>query len=190
ASVTISMRSSFATSLSATTVRSATCDASGNRRCDDPVDLSASGGLAAPMVESTFVLNDVLVQVRGSGTAAWNTLRDYRLAYDQGGPTTITDPFSGVAQSPAGRLLPAGLSEVGGDGSTALPGRTFGYGQQTQWYEDSVWAPAPSTNCGPSWNNGQTFHQGCNLWSKSYAGNSYYLSSLSNGQGLSQTFSW
>jgi RHS repeat-associated protein len=184
------MRVSFQASHSVTHVSGRSCAASGSQRCDDPVDLSASGGLAAPAVESTFVLNDVLVQVRGSVSAAWNTVRDYRLAYDQGGPATITDPFSGVAQSTAGRLLLTSLTEIGGDGSTALPSRTFGYSQQTQLYEDSVWAPTPSTNCGPSWNNGATFGQGCNLWSQSYAGNSSYLSSASNGQGLTQTFSW
>jgi RHS repeat-associated protein len=184
------MRVSFQASHSVAHVSGASCTANGAQRCDDPVDLSASAGLSAPLVESTFVLNDALVQVRGSPTAGWNTLRDYRLAYDQAGPGTITDPFSGVAQSTAGRLLLTGFTQVGGDGVTALPTRTFGYRRQTQLYEDSVWAPAPATNCGPSWNNGQTFNQGCNLWSQSYEGNSYYMSSASNGLGLSQTFSW
>jgi RHS repeat-associated protein len=184
------MRANFQASHSVAHVSGASCAANGTQRCDDPVDLSASGGLGAPLVESTFVLNDALVQVRGSGTAAWNTLRDYRLAYDQSGPGTITDPFSGVPQSTAGRLLLTGLTQIGADGVTALPARTFGYTRQTQLYEDSVWAPAPATNCGPSWNNGQTFGQGCNLWSQSYEGDSYYLGSASNGLGLSQTFSW
>ncbi|HEY4027954.1 MAG TPA: hypothetical protein VGO86_16120, partial [Candidatus Dormibacteraeota bacterium] len=183
------MRVSFQASHSVAHVAGGSCAASGSLRCDDPVDLSASGGLAAPAVESTFILNDALVQVRGSGATPWNTLRDYRLAYDQSGPATITDPFSGVPQSTAGRLLLTGLTEIGADGSTALPSRTFGYSQQTQLYEDSVWAPAPATNCGYSWNVGPP-GAGCNLWSQSYAGNSYYLSSASNGQGLSQTFSW
>jgi hypothetical protein len=31
---------------------------------------------------------------------------------------------------------------------------------------------------------------GCNLWSQSYEGNSYYLTSASNGLGLQQSFTW
>jgi RHS repeat-associated protein len=166
----------------------ASCPANGSLRCDDPVDLSAAGGLATPSVESTFVLNDVLVQVRSSGAAAWSTLRDYQLAYDQSGPSTITDPFSGVAQSTAGRLNLTRITEVGDDGVTALPSRSFSYTRQVQLYEDEFWGPAPATNCGPAWNVGAG--QGCNLWSQSYEGNSYYLSVASNGLGLQQTFSW
>src|SRR4029077_5389101 len=98
------MRVNFAASHSVAHVSGSSCAANGSLRCDDPVDLSGSGGLAAPLGGNTFVPTTALVQVRGSGTAAWNTLRDYRLAYDQSGPTTITDPFSGVAQSTAGRL--------------------------------------------------------------------------------------
>src|SRR5579859_5790933 len=55
-----------------------TCAASWNLRCDDPVDLSGSGGLGVPEVQSTYILNDIAVQVRAGGSAAWNTLRDYR----------------------------------------------------------------------------------------------------------------
>jgi RHS repeat-associated protein len=184
------MRVSFAASHSVAHVSGSACAASGNQRCDDPVDLSAGGGVTAPTVESTFVLNDALVQVRSSGSAAWNTLRDYQLAYDQSPPTTITDPFGGTAESTAGRLNLTRLTELGADGTTALPSRSFGYSRQTQYYEDPVYPPLPATNCGPSWNAGQTFGLGCNLWSQSYEGNSYYLSSASNGMGLAQTFSW
>ena len=182
------MRVSFQASHSVARVAGSGCAANGSLRCDDPVDLSGSGGLASPTVESTFVLNDALVQVRASGTAAWNTLRDYRLAYDQSGPSTITDPFSGVAQSTAGRLLLTRLTEIGADGSLALPSRSFSYTKRMQYYEDVLWAPAPASNCGPSWNVGTG--QGCNLWSQSYEGNSYYLSTLSNGLGLQQSFTW
>ena len=93
-----------------------------------------------------------------------------------------------MAESTAGRLNLTKLTEIGSDGTTALPSRTFGYSRQTQYYEDSVYAPLPSTNCGPSWNVGTGF--GCNLWSQSYEGNSYYMTSASNGLGLAQTFSW
>jgi RHS repeat-associated protein len=182
------MRVSFAASHSVAHVSGSSCPASGSQRCDDPVDLSATGGMPAPTVESTFVLNDALVQVRGSASAAWNTLRDYQLAYDQSPPTTITDPFGGTAESTAGRLNLTRLTELGSDGVTALPSRSFGYSRQTQYYEDPVYGPLPANNCGPSWNVGSG--RGCNLWSQSYEGNSYYLSSASNGLGLAQTFSW
>jgi RHS repeat-associated protein len=184
------IRVAFQAAHSVAHVAGSSCAARGSLRCDDPADLSGSSGMAPPTVENTFVLNDALVQVRASASAAWNTLLDYRLAYDQSAPTTITDPFGGTAQSTAGRLNLTRLTEIGADGSTALPARSFSYARQTQYYEDSVYAPAPATNCGPSWNAGQTFSQGCNLWSQSYEGNSYYLSAASNGLGLQQTFSW
>ncbi|HEY4024984.1 MAG TPA: hypothetical protein VGO86_01030, partial [Candidatus Dormibacteraeota bacterium] len=76
------MRASFQTSHTVAHVAGSACPANGSLRCDDPVDLSGSAGLAPPAVESTIVLNDVLVQVRASGSAAWNTLRAYQLAYD------------------------------------------------------------------------------------------------------------
>ncbi|HEY4027422.1 MAG TPA: RHS repeat-associated core domain-containing protein [Candidatus Dormibacteraeota bacterium] len=182
------MRATFQTSHAVAHVAGSACPANGSLRCDDPVDLSGSSGLAAPAVESTSVLNDIQVQVRASGSAAWNTLRDYQLAYDQSGPSTITDPFSGVAQSTAGRLNLTRMTEIGADGSLALPSRSFSYTRQVQWYEDEFWGPAPATNCGPSWNVGTG--QGCNLWSTTYEGNSYYLSTASNGIGLAQSFGW
>jgi hypothetical protein len=95
------MRVSFQASHSVAHAGGSGCAANGSLRCDDPVNLSASGGLAAPTVQNTLVLNDIQVQVRGSGSSGWNTLRDCRLAYDQSGPTTILDPFSGVNQSTA-----------------------------------------------------------------------------------------
>jgi RHS repeat-associated protein len=182
------MRVSFQASHSVAHVAGSSCAPSGSLRCDDPVDLAASGGLPAPAIEDTFVLNDAQVQVRSSGGAAWSTLRDYQLAYDQSPPTTISDPFSGVAESTAGRLDLTRLTEIGADGTTALPSRSFGYSRQTQLYEDSAWGPAPATLCGFSWNVGNG--QGCNLWSQSYESNSYYLSTASNGLGLQQGFSW
>src|SRR5262249_21733150 len=42
------------------------CNTGTNLRCDDPLDYSASGGLPAPLVQNTFVLNDIQVQVRSS----------------------------------------------------------------------------------------------------------------------------
>lgn len=182
------MRVNFSASHSVAHSGGSTCSPNGNLRCDDPADLSGSGGLAAPTVQNTFVLNDVQVQVRASGTASWNTLHDYQLSYDQGGPTTITDPVTGLQESTAGKLNMTKLTVVGDDGSTTLPAINYSYTSQTEYYEDSLQPPSPGTNCGPSWNTGKG--TGCILWSQSYAGNSYYLNSVSNGLGLNQTFSW
>src|SRR5439155_18450589 len=77
------------------------CPPNGSLRCDDPVDLSGSGGLASPTVQSTFVLNDAMVEVRSTGTGPWNTLRQYQFSYDQGTPATITDPATGKQESTA-----------------------------------------------------------------------------------------
>src|SRR5207302_1155857 len=117
-------------------VSGSSCGANGSLRCDDPVDLSGSGGVAAPLIQSTYVLNDALVQARGSGSASWSTLRDYQLGYDQGGPSTITDPVSGAQESVAGRLLLTRLQAIGADGVTAQPARTFGCTQMPEYYED------------------------------------------------------
>lgn len=187
------MRVRFVASHAVARVDGSGCPANGNLRCDDPVDLSGSGGLPAPTVQHTFVLNDIQVQVRSSPSLAWNTLRDYQLSYDQGGPSTITDPVSGKQESVAGRLLLTDLVELGDDGVTAMPRSHFGYSQVTQYYTDSLQLPTPSTNCGPAWNTGIGSNgsgPGCLLWSQSYAGNSYYLSSVSNGLGLTETYGW
>jgi RHS repeat-associated protein len=178
------MRVNFSASHSVAHVSGSSCAANGNLRCDDPVDLSGSGGLAAPIVQSTFALNDIQVQVRSSGTASWNTLHDYQLSYDQAGPSTITDPVSGLQESTAGRLNLTQLKVLGDDGSTALPAVNYGYASQTESYVDSLQQPVAGSGCGFSWN------VPCNLWSESYAGNSYYMTSASNGLGLAQTFSW
>jgi hypothetical protein len=65
----------------------------------------------------------------------------------------------------------------------ALPIRTFNYTSLTNYYEDDQFTANSSsiTKCGPSWNTGNG--SGCLLWSKSYATNSRFLSSASNGQG-------
>lgn len=182
------MRVSFSASHSVAHGGGSTCAPSGNLRCDDPADLSGSGGLPAPTVQNTFVLNDIQVQIRASGTASWNTLHDYQLSYDQSAPSTITDPVTGSQESTAGKLDLTKLAIVGDDGSTALPTINYSYTSQTEYYEDSLQPPTPGTNCGPSWNTGTG--TGCVLWSQSYSGNSNYLSNVSNGLGLSQSFSW
>jgi RHS repeat-associated protein len=162
--------------------------ANGTLRCDDPVDLSGSGGEPAPLVQSDFVLNDVQVQVRASGTAPWNTLRSYQFRYQQSAKTTKTDPLNGMQQSTAGEFILVQFQEYGDDGSSTLPVINFSYARQTEYYEDSLRRPTPTTNCGPSWNTGNG--GGCVLWSQSYDGNSFYLTSISNGIGEAQGFSW
>ncbi len=165
------------------------CNTGTNLRCDDPLDLSGSGGDAAPEVQSDFVLNDLDVQVNNSGI--WHTLNDYQFQYTQTVPTTITDPSTGYPESTAGELALTQIQDVGADGSTSLPPSTYTYQPQTEYYEDDVYFPSPSTNCGGTimpWNTGTG--SGCILWNASYAGNSYYLSTADNGQGLYQIFTW
>jgi RHS repeat-associated protein len=172
------------------------CNTGTNLRCDDPKDLSGSGGLTAPAVQGTFVLNDLDVQARGSGTAGWQTLKDYQFSYEQTGPGSLTDAATGKAQSTAGYLDLTQVTVVGDDGATALPTRSFGYTTVPEFYEDDTYRPNPATNCGPSdgsmaWNTGSTYDGNqCVLWSESAAGNSRYLATASNGLGLAQSFAW
>src|ERR1019366_9317070 len=116
--VRISFQSNHAPRLSG--VVPSGCNTGTNLRCDDPLDLSSSGGIAAPEVQSTFVLNDILVQVRASSAASWNTLHDYRLGSEESGPSTITDPSTGKKESAAGMLDLTQFQEVGTAGGNAL----------------------------------------------------------------------
>jgi RHS repeat-associated protein len=163
------------------------CNTGTNLRCDNPLDLSPTN-LAAPQIQSTSVLNDIQVQTRNGVGNPWNTLRDYQLSYEQSGPSTIIDPATGKQISTSGRMLLTQYKDVGDDGTTALPVRTFGYANVTQYYEDSGYHPNPTNNCGPAFNTGNG--SGCLLWSQSYEGNSYYLSTADNGLGLRSLFSW
>src|SRR5579883_1299636 len=164
------------------------CNTGSNLRCDDPLDLSSNGGYATSLIQSTFVLNSIQIQVRTSGTGSWNTLSTYKLGYEQSGPTTITNPANGLQRSVAGMLDLTQFQKFGSDGSTTLPMVQFSYTSETDYYVDSFFHPNPSTNCGPSWNTGNG--SGCLLWNQTYAGNNRFLSSVSNGQGLASTFSW
>lgn len=96
------------------------CNTGTNLRCDDPLDLSSSGGSAAPLIQSTYVLNSVQTQVRTTGTGTWNTLNAYDLKYEQSGPSTITDPASGIQASVAGMLDLTNFQQVGSNSATAL----------------------------------------------------------------------
>ncbi len=166
------------------------CNNGSNVRCDDAWDLSSQqNGEAAPLLQSTYVLNSIQVQTRTSGSGSWNTLRSYQLGYEQSGPSaTITDPASGMNRSDSGMLDLTTFQELGSDGTSTLPKTTFSYSTQTNYYVDDLFRPNPANNCGPSWNTGNG--NGCLLWSQSYPNNSRYISSVSNGQGLAQTFTW
>ncbi len=63
-------------------------------RCDDPVNST----LPVPKVMSSYVLNDLKVEV-GS-----NILREYVFSYNQGGPQTVSDPNTNQNESVAGYL--------------------------------------------------------------------------------------
>src|SRR5262249_47817449 len=155
-----------------------------------PKDLTSSGGLPAPAVQNTFVLNDIQVQVHANGV--WNTLKDYQLSYEQNGPgVDLHDGATGKFESYAGYLDLTKIMVVGDDGATALPTRTFGYTTVTEYYEDDTFTPNPGGNYGPWWNTGtSSTTSGEVLWAVSEFGNSRYLSSASNGLGLQQTFNW
>jgi hypothetical protein len=73
------------------------CNTRSNMRCDNPV--SISGGAGAPLIQNTYALTSAQVQVRSSGTDPWKTLHQYKMSYEQSGPTTITDPASGLSRS-------------------------------------------------------------------------------------------
>jgi RHS repeat-associated protein len=150
-------------------------------RCDDPVDLSGSGGLPIANAQSTYALNDIKVQING------NLLREYRFSYDQGGPQTIVDPYSGQNESAAGYLNLTKIEQLGTNGNLLnAPVTTMSYTQQTQHYVDKNHQTNPKSTCGPSWT--PTNANGCVLWEQSY--NSYYLTTLDNGMGWNVTMSW
>jgi RHS repeat-associated protein len=180
------MRVNFAASHAVSHVLGSSCSPIGTHRCDDPV--SIPGGMGAPTIQSDFVLNEIEVQVSDDNSVSWHRLRDYQLAYDQAAPPLITDPITGLQESVAGKFNLTQLSVIGDDNVTVMPNTQFTYSRHYQYYEDMNVLPSPATNCGNPWNTG--IGAGCVLWSQSYEGNSYYLASVSNGLGLSQTFSW
>jgi RHS repeat-associated protein len=171
------------------------CNPDVSVRCDDPIDLSGSGGVRAPLVNGTFALNDINVQVNNTSGgsyngSSWNTVRDYQLSYEQSGPTQITDPATGMQLSSAGYFDLTKIAQVGTDGTTAYPSTTMTYSTQTQYYEDGSYTPYnTTTGCGPSWNTGGNGGV-CDLWSQTRDGNSRYLTTISNGMGLAQTLTW
>ncbi len=118
-------------------------------RCDDPVDLSGSGNLPIANAENTYVLNDIKVQING------NLLREYRLSYDQGGPQTIIDPYSGLNESAAGYLNLAKIEQLDINGHLLnAPVTTMSYTEVPQHYIDKNHTPAPRVPAPP----------GCTQW--------------------------
>jgi RHS repeat-associated protein len=177
------LRVSFVASHDVAHIQGSSCASSANLRCDDPADMT--GGLPAPLVQSTFVLNDVQVQVRASGGATWtNTLRDYQLTYYQYPAGFYNDPASGSSMMTAGTLLLMQLVEIGDDSTTMAPTKHFNYSYIQEFDEDNFFSPAAGAGCGPS------FNTSCRLWAQSLGGNSYYLTSVINGIGANDTFSY
>ncbi|HEY1349190.1 MAG TPA: RHS repeat-associated core domain-containing protein [Ktedonobacteraceae bacterium] len=157
----------------------------GQYRCDAPTDLSGSGGLPVPRVLSSYVLNDLKVEVQGQ------LLREYLFSYTQGGPQTITDPATGQQESIAGYL---NLNEIqqAGTGGTLLnaPTITLTYASEHQHYADLNSYATPQTNCSPysdAPRDGSPTGP-CYLWSQSY--NTFYLSTLDNGEGWHENITW
>ena len=159
------------------------CNTGTNLRCDDPTNQ----GILAPLVMGTLALNNI--QVQNLAGTTWTNLTNYQLSYEEAGPTTITDPVTGKTESTSGMFDLTKIQQFGSDGTTAYPPTTLGYSTQTEYYEDSTFWPYSKTFCGPSWNTGGNGGT-CDLWSQSYAGNSRYVSSIDNGQGLKQSITW
>jgi RHS repeat-associated protein len=153
-------------------------------RCDDPLDLSGSGGLPAPKVMGAYVLNDVQVQVQG------NLLHEYVFSYNQGGPQTITDPTTALQESVAGYLTLGKIQEEGTNGTSLnAPVITASYSPQTQHYSDlfSYSDNNAGDICSP-YANAPRSGGFCYLWAQSF--NQYYLSNLDNGRGWNESISW
>lgn len=154
-------------------------------RCDNPVDLSGSGGLPAPEVMNSFVLNDVKVEVSG------NLLRQYTFYYTQLGPQTITDPASGQSESISGYLNLDRIQEQGVNNtspSAPAPLINLTYAVNHLHYDDEWSYATPVTNCSPdSWmpkdGNGD-----CYLWSRTTQ--TWYLVNIDNGQDWNESFTW
>jgi RHS repeat-associated protein len=158
---------------------------SSTARCDDPADLSGSGGAVAPKVMSAYVLNDVKVQVQG------NLLHEYVFSYNQGGPQTVADPNTDQNTSAAGYLTLGKIAEEGTNGTSLnAPVVTISYAQKWQHYSDLFSYATPSTNCSPY---GAAPRDGsstgpCYLWSQSF--NQYYITNLDNGRGWNESITW
>jgi RHS repeat-associated protein len=162
------------------------CNTDSTVRCDNPPDYA--GGLPAPRVQSTFVLNDIQVQTRALATDGWTTLRTYQLSYEQSGYSSRQDPATGKMVNIPGYLDLTKVQVVGKDGTSTLPATTFTYGSYDRHYVDSTFKPNPSTNCGPSWNVGTG--QGCFLWNQTTPANNRYLTQVRNGYGEQVDYVW
>ncbi|GER88987.1 hypothetical protein KDW_31490 [Dictyobacter vulcani] len=151
-------------------------------RCDDPVDLSSSGGLPIASAVDAYVLNDMQVQIQG------HTLQKYVFSYEQTPPQKITDPLTGKQESAAGYLDLTQVQEQGDQGhSLNSPVLNVSYVSGIQHYEDLGMTATPTTNCGASWSPKNSSGQ-CYLWSQSYNGR--YISVFDNGRGWHEAITW
>jgi RHS repeat-associated protein len=75
-----------------------------------------------------------------------HSLPPSQLSYEQSAPGNITDPYSGAQESTPGKLNLTQILTLGSDGSTAMRPNTFSYSQQTQYYEDGLLPPTPSSS--------------------------------------------
>ncbi len=156
-------------------------------RCDDPVDLSGSGGLPVPKVLNTFALKDLKVEVQG------NLLREYVFYYDQNKPQTITDPVSGQSESISGYLILTKIVQEGTNGNTvaspsAPPVVNLSYISRNEHYEDLYRLATPTNNCSPAGWSPKDGNGNCYLWSRTYS--TYFLSTIDNGRGWHENISW
>ncbi|MBA2681211.1 MAG: hypothetical protein H0U76_22775, partial [Ktedonobacteraceae bacterium] len=166
------------------------CTQTGFLRCDDPV-AETSPAMGTPLVINTEVLNDIKVNVRTTGTGAWNVLHQYVLSYAQGAGSTIVEAYTGNTESIAGYLTLNQVQEFGTDGSgtghLSYPPITFKYSiPSAEYYEDGQYTPSVGAGCGPAWNKG--YNGTCVLWYRTYSNE--FMSESDNGLGLQQTFTW
>jgi hypothetical protein len=146
---------------------------SSTARCDDPADLSGSGGFPAPKVMSAYVLNDVKVEIQS------NLLHEYLFSYNQGGPQTQEEPNTGQNESVAGYLTLGNIQEEGTNGTSLnAPVITIQYAEEQQHYSDLFsYSYNNGSVCSP-YSDAPTDGSGgpCFLWSNSF--NQYYITNL------------
>ncbi len=164
------------------------CNTGTDMRCDDPLSLSHE---PAPLVQSTFALDDIKVEVSPSGNGTWSTIRDYQLSYCIAGPNTYVDQNTDNNFSTAGEfvLTKLQLLDENEASSPSMPPETFGYTYVEQIYEDSSWYSQPG-DCGWTWNEPGGDPSKCPLWSVNRSGNGILLSGVDNGMGGHTTFTW
>src|SRR5258706_8955377 len=106
-------------------------------------------------------------------------LHEYLFPYNQGGPTTQTDPNTGQSESAAGYLTLGKIQEAGTDGTSLnAPEINIQYAQEWEHYSDLFsYAYYNGSNyiCSPYQNAPRDGGPSgpCYLWSQSF--NQYYI---------------